>query len=233
MHFEPSASSTPSTPKHKMTRKPSFPIFPLTPPRSSHSPNQPQIYTAPHSPIFSDPTNSTMTPASTPPRSMASPQQAAAQIPIPITITRFPCTLPPDPNLAQYYNTKSKNDTTYRINNSLLRVVALLAHGTGTPHAEFFEQALNLADVTLALATESELWDMVSKCHLYRTYCFMEMRRWKEARQAVTRAATIRAWGYHIETVMCGIEQGEKEEVMLRRQLHPGLPVDEFGDERR
>ncbi|KAH7420071.1 hypothetical protein BKA64DRAFT_700071 [Cadophora sp. MPI-SDFR-AT-0126] len=201
-----------------MTRKPCFSIFPPTPPQSSHSTNQPQTYSPPHSPIFSDPRTSTLTPASTPPRSMASPFQPT-QIPLPFTITRFPCTLPPDPNLPSYYDTKSDSDENCLINNDLIRVVALMAHGTGTSDSDFFVHALNLADDCVAKATELELWDTVSKCHLYRTYCFMNLKRWKEARQAVAKAATIRAWGHQIDTIMGHIEEGEMREDMCRRGL--------------
>lgn len=51
---------------------------------------------------------------------------------------------------------------------------------------------------------------MVSKCHLFRGLILIEMRSWKEARRALTRAATIRSWGSWIDDAMKELKQGEK-----------------------
>ncbi|KAH7350686.1 hypothetical protein BKA65DRAFT_243315 [Rhexocercosporidium sp. MPI-PUGE-AT-0058] len=204
MHSEPSTPPTTSTPRPKMTRKPSFSSFPLTPPPSSHSTSAPQPYTPPASPIFSDPRTSTITPASTPPRSQASPFTLAHQMHP--RVHHFPSP-DHDPNTPHYYASNSSHPMTYTINNSLLQSLALLQHGS--THPSFWYTALNGADAALALAMQHELWDMVSKCHLFRGYILIEMRSWKEARDALTRAATIRSWGSWIEDAMMELEQGE------------------------
>jgi len=149
---------------------------------------------------------------------------------IPFPINRFPCTLTPDPSLPKYYNNKSNNDEHCRINNDLLRVVALMAHGTGTSDSEFFDRALSLVDDSLARATAYELWDTVSKCHLYRTYCLMNLKRWKEARLAVAKAATIRAWGHQLESIMRDIDEQESKEILEELRL---LSVDKITSARK
>ncbi|KAH6724883.1 hypothetical protein BKA61DRAFT_665565 [Leptodontidium sp. MPI-SDFR-AT-0119] len=188
-----------------MTRKQTFSIFPLTPPQSSHSTSAPQSYTPPHSPVFSDPQTSTLTPASTPPCSQASPFPFTHQMPP--RVHHFPGP-DHDPETRNYYASNSSHPMTYTINNSLLQAVALLQHGALNP--TFWSHALTDTDAALTLATQYELWDMVSKCHLFRGLILIEMRSWKEARRALTRAATIRSWGSWIDDAMKELRQGEK-----------------------
>lgn len=76
--------------------------------------------------------------------------------------------------------------------------------------------ALADANNALTIATQHQLWDMVSKAHLYRAFCFIETKEWKKARSALTKAATIKSWGGRIKSAMEAIEQGED---MQRRGL--------------
>jgi len=58
----------------------------------------------------------------------------------------------------------------------------------------------------------------------------MNLKRWKEARLAVAKAATIRAWGHQIESIMRNIDEQEEKEILEKLRL---LPVDESGSARK
>ncbi|KAL2071761.1 hypothetical protein VTL71DRAFT_12996 [Oculimacula yallundae] len=206
MDAEPFSQQGVAKPRNKMTRKSSISVFPLTPPQSSHSTSNIQTYTPPQSPIFSDLCPDTLTPASTPPRSYPSPFPMASQMP---HILRFPG-IPPDPDISSYYASNSSNPLTCTLNNDLLHVLTLLGPGAADP--EILAEALKGADAVLARASQYELWDMVSKCHYYRGIIFIEMLSWKNARNAFTRAATIRSWGGWIDDNMKIIAWGEEME---------------------
>jgi hypothetical protein len=53
---------------------------------------------------------------------------------------------------------------------------------------------LGLADNALAMSEEAGIYHLVSRSQLYRGLCLMELKRWKEASCAFTRAASVRDW---------------------------------------
>ncbi|KAE9378332.1 hypothetical protein N431DRAFT_554562 [Stipitochalara longipes BDJ] len=75
---------------------------------------------------------------------------------------------------------------TKQINLQLLRCCALLP----LAHPE----CLVRADNALAIAEDAELYHLVSKSQFYRGLSLMELKRYKEASEAFTKAASVRDW---------------------------------------
>lgn len=76
------------------------------------------------------------------------------------------------------------------------------------------EDALLEADSALvrASASASNLPDMISKCNLYRGACLIELKRWKDARRALVRAATLREWNERVQALVREVDSGERRE---------------------
>lgn len=75
---------------------------------------------------------------------------------------------------------------------ALLRTQCYLS--IGTPNL-----ALQQADIALHIALDHGLYNLEAKSQFYRAKCFMEMERWKEAKWALVRAASLRDFEGEIE----------------------------------
>ncbi|KAE8453923.1 hypothetical protein EG329_007699 [Mollisiaceae sp. DMI_Dod_QoI] len=90
------------------------------------------------------------------------------------------------------------------INLHLLRSECYLSFGT--PNL-----ALQQADIALHIATERNLYKLEAKSQFYRGKCLMEAERWKEAKWALVRAASLR--DHKGEVAKMGRECEEQVEV--------------------
>ena len=92
------------------------------------------------------------------------------------------------------------------INLHLLRSYALLANGSSV-------RALRAADEALSIATTQLIYHMMCKSQFYRGLCLMELQRWKEASDAFTRAANVRAWADNLAGLKTTAERRLVEEL--------------------
>lgn len=119
---------------------------------------------------------------------------------------------PPDPEPPKSpYRASTKQLYKQYINSQLLKACALLA--TSEP-----AQALEHVEKAFLLAEEKNLFYEISKCYLYRGLCFMEMKRWREARIALVRGVNVRGWDGRVEGLMREAQEYFEEEMREKRR---------------
>ncbi len=194
-----------TAPPHKLQRKASF--FSLTRPRSSHtntnvtySHHDSRTGSPSYTPAISVTPSDVLTPATPPSRSHATPQPnfhlSQGRILPPTTSTEDTRWEDFSPGMIRTLNEE--------LNNDLLQGIALLAYGQ-------LEGAIFQIDCALfrASASASILPDMVSKCNLYRGACLVELKRWKEARQALVGAAACKDLNGRVQVLLREVDSGE------------------------
>lgn len=101
------------------------------------------------------------------------------------------------------------------INLHLLRSAAMLA-------ANRIARALGSAERALSIAREHSIYHLISKSHLYRGLCMMELSRWKDASNDFTRAANVRGWARRVTELKytADMKLQEEREQRMRRGRH-------------
>ena len=89
--------------------------------------------------------------------------------------------------------------TSKAVNYHLMRAVALLA----SSELDYTSQALIEADTALGIAQEAvkhgeNAYNLECKSQFYRGLCLIEMKKWREANWALTRAACIESWAEQV-----------------------------------
>jgi len=109
--------------------------------------------------------------------------------------------------------------TTKQINLELVRCSALL------PLA--YPECLVHADNALAIAENAGLYHLISKSQFYRGLAFMELKQYKEASDAFTKAASVRDWSGKVWSCknaaerMVGIEKKFKHKTVVLVEEDP------------
>ncbi|APA11780.1 predicted protein [Sclerotinia sclerotiorum 1980 UF-70] len=80
------------------------------------------------------------------------------------------------------------------------------------------DQALGHVEEALFIAEDKNLFYEISKCHLYRGLCFIEMKRWREAKIALVRGVNVRGWGGRVEELMREVQMRIDEDKRGRNQ---------------